>query len=526
MKQSDSDAKFPVQKYLYGPEYPPEYYGRGDEISLVDMFRVVIQRKFVIIVTSIVCVALATLYASTQPVIYKTEVQLLPPSQSDIEALNTNGLIEFKREEIFSDVITAIASKQTQKKAFDNFIKLPPEVDAESTFIALSNSLTIHLPEQDDKTKKISYSEPVRVFIEGNSPEHISQFANAAIAQGISESLDDIERLLVEAKEKRIVQKINTLREKALSERLAEISRLEEADELRRASILEEINALRRQAIMAREAEIARIEEKDRTSKKEIENQIAALRASASKKRLDRIQELTEAAEIAKAAGVFERVSGTQLGQTGLKNAPAVYAEINTQPQKSPLYLMGEKALRAEIAVLKSRQSDDPFIPGLRALEDKLENLKYNEKLAALKKRTNDDPFISGLPALLDELKQLDVNEKVEGLKARKSDDPYIPEIVSLQTSLSQLNHFDIDNISPLTVDQKAVSPTHPIKPKAPVIITLGLVLGGMLGVFAAFFAHFVSKLRDTDNESALKENIPMPPSLEETKSKPRVVGA
>ncbi|MCY1310285.1 hypothetical protein D9M70_604610 [compost metagenome] len=35
------------------------------------------------------------------------------------------------------------------------------------------------------------------------------------------------------------------------------------------------------------------------------------------------------------------------------------------------MYMRGSKALRAEIKSLEARKSDDPFIPGLRSLEEK-----------------------------------------------------------------------------------------------------------------------------------------------------------
>nr|WP_306275815.1 GNVR domain-containing protein [Pseudomonas oleovorans] len=48
----------------------------------------------------------------------------------------------------------------------------------------------------------------------------------------------------------------------------------------------------------------------------------------------------------------------------------------------------------------------------------------------------------------------------------------------SIQPNLEQLNL--------VRIDQPAIKPLKPIKPKKMLIVAIGLVLGGMLGVFVA----------------------------------------
>lgn len=88
------------------------------------------------------------------------------------------------------------------------------------------------------------------------------------------------------------------------------------------------------------------------------------------------------------------------------------------------MYMRGAKAIRAELAVLQSRKNDDPFIAGLRDFEN-----------------------------------QLDFLSKV---------------------SVSPIN------VAVFTLDNAAEAPDTPIKPKKTLIMALGIVLGGMLGVFIA----------------------------------------
>lgn len=99
---------------------------------------------------------------------------------------------------------------------------------------------------------------------------------------------------------------------------------------------------------------------------------------------------------------------------------------IGAQP---PLYMMGERALREEIKQLQSRSEQD------------------------------EDVFISGLPELLWKIKSVeeaDINWK--------------------QIQFAQ-------------IDQDAIVPLSPVKPKKALILVLGAAAGGMLGVVFALLA-------------------------------------
>ncbi|MGW8461575.1 LPS O-antigen chain length determinant protein WzzB [Pseudomonas sp. CLCA07] len=102
------------------------------------------------------------------------------------------------------------------------------------------------------------------------------------------------------------------------------------------------------------------------------------------------------------------------------------------------MYMRGAKAIRAELAVLQSRTNDDPFIAGLRDFEN-----------------------------------QLDFLSKV---------------------SVSPTN------VAVFTLDNTAEAPDTPIKPKKALILALGVVLGGMLGVFIALIRSMSAKRRQQVN--------------------------
>ncbi len=109
---------------------------------------------------------------------------------------------------------------------------------------------------------------------------------------------------------------------------------------------------------------------------------------------------------------------------------------------------------------------------------------------------SNDElsEFIDGSLTYMRGAKAIEAEMKV--LEARESDDPFIPELRSSQEQLSFLKKIDVspENVSVFTLDSAAEVPDTPIKPKKPLIVALGLVLGGMLGVFVALIRVLVRR--------------------------------
>lgn len=86
------------------------------------------------------------------------------------------------------------------------------------------------------------------------------------------------------------------------------------------------------------------------------------------------------------------------------------------------------------------------------------------------------------------------IEAELAALEARQSDDPFIPELRTLQKQLSFLRTIDIkpDNVAVFTLDSPAALPQTPIKPKKTLILASGLILGGMLGLFAALLRNML----------------------------------
>ena len=163
------------------------------------------------------------------------------------------------------------------------------------------------------------------------------------------------------------------------------------------------------------------------TRKKSILGHIAVLRESARKLREDRIARLSEALKVADKVGLqAPQVKASRTSSDG---------ELEQFVDGNLMYMRGAKAIRAELDVLQNRKNDDPFIVGLRELENQLDFL------------------------------------------AKVSVSP--------------------DGVAVFTLDSAAEVAETPVKPKKALILALGLVLGGMLGVFIALIRSMLAKRRE-----------------------------
>jgi chain length determinant protein (polysaccharide antigen chain regulator) len=175
---------------------------------------------------------------------------------------------------------------------------------------------------------------------------------------------------------------------------------------------------------------VAGVEAKITNLKKEIENQLQVLRAIAGQRRLDRVVLLEEQIAIARAAKIFDR----QL--SGYATVESQGVEVAEDTLQRPMYMRGVKELTAEREALEKRKNDEPFIAGLR---DKQE--------------------------LLDQLTASLQQFQAAGAIARA-----------------------------VSVDQPAIEDRRPVKPRRMLVLALGVVLGGCIGVFAAFAVNFVQE--------------------------------
>jgi chain length determinant protein (polysaccharide antigen chain regulator) len=154
---------------------------------------------------------------------------------------------------------------------------------------------------------------------------------------------------------------------------------------------------------------------------------IDILRESSYKVRQDTITKVREALVVAKSSGLENTVVFSGSGSDKLVGSMF----------QDDAYMRGSKALEAQLKNLESRQSDDPFIPGLRTLQEEA-----------------------------DFYKQL-VSEKFE---------------------FAVYRHDGVQDL-----------PVSPIKPKKSLIILVGLIIGGLLACAFVLLQYFIRKGRATD---------------------------
>lgn len=102
-----------------------------------------------------------------------------------------------------------------------------------------------------------------------------------------------------------------------------------------------------------------------------LQTRIDALKSSAYRERADRIAQLKEALVVAKSIGLEKPPVISQ----------SLTDEVSAAMGGSLTYMRGSKALEAEIANLEARSSDEPFIRGLRPLQEEVvfyRNLKID----------------------------------------------------------------------------------------------------------------------------------------------------
>lgn len=346
------------------------YTGEESEISLIDLWRIIAARKHIVLLSVLAAIALATVYLFVTEPVYRAEANLLPPQQQDIQALmiNYHGKGNLKIEGYTPDLV------------YQEFLKNIKSKGLRREYFD-TNDLAAHYLSDNPRSE----ADIDRVF---------DKRFNANMR--VQENKKDVSLVIASFSD--------------ADPELAARWLNEFIDYANRRTVRQLINGVNA-AIHA---------ERDR-----VRYQLESKLKLAAQRRQDRILSLREALRIARALGIE---SAGSLPVTSKKDRAAI--EVNTA--QSPLYMRGVKALEAEIAVLDSRKSDEPFIPGVRDLQEKL-------------------AFLEGI-------------------------------------SIEQ------GKVSAVTIDAAGRAPYGAEKPNKKLVMTLAVVFGFLGGIFLVFIAGFLSK--------------------------------
>ncbi len=405
----------------------PQQPNATDEIDLVELFRALWRQKLFIIGVTLIVMVIAAAYAFLATPYYETRTYLRPVPQSNLDQLNETGIYKLTPEEAINRVAGGLSSYDNRLDFFLNnqelFQNIPKRGDSlEQTFAAFNETAFEMLHPDPKKTDNRS------AFV-GLKLTYPKGMDGASVVNGFVSYVVELER-------KEIADDLESL----INNRLSSLDMKMEAQ---RASY----NA-------SKEAAIAGLLEESALNRARLQDELAALREELKTRRNNRIQKLSEAIEIAESLGIRTPTTPSAMTQSTRSGTQVIRTEVTNQ--EIPLYFMGTEALTAERDALASRESDDFIEPRIAEIQSELTMLENNREVEILQERDQEDLYLTDLAELREEAARL------KGIK------------------------LDTERLRLVRLDQLALQSLNPVKPKKAMIIALGLVLGGMLGVFIA----------------------------------------
>ncbi|UIP31290.1 Wzz/FepE/Etk N-terminal domain-containing protein [Stutzerimonas kunmingensis] len=413
---------------------PPQVLASAtpDEIDLIQLFRSLWKQKLLIGAITGVCALIGLLYAMLAPSYYTVQSVLRPAAIKDLDELNHLGIYKLSPKQALAQVGAALDSYDNRLGFFrDNqqlFADLAqPGRSLEQTFESF-NDEAFKLLQPDPK--KAEGTTPF-VGIQLTYPENIN---GVEVVNGfVQYSLNNVRQQIAADLETLIGNRLNQLETR--------------------------MDAARTNYEASKEIKIAKLSEADALKRAQLNDELAALRQQLKTRRDNRINQLNEAIRIATSLGITKPTTPSSLGAAQITSQGSVIrTEVNNQ--QIPLYFMGSEALEAERKALLVRRSDDFTEPRIAEIARELKLLEHNRQIEALNSRENEDLFLKDLAGWREEAARL------------------------------RAMQLDTDSLKLVSIDQSAVEPSRPIKPRKALIVALALVLGGMLGLFIALMRN------------------------------------
>lgn len=341
-----------------------------DEISFVELVLILWQHRWIAIGSGLSVVLLAVIYLVVANPVYRSEASVLPPLEEDIAELNAAQRLGLLGYD--------------RERVFSEFL-----INARST------------------------EQRRRFFKEKGLLPHFADDLDDVVEEEVFEEKFD-EKLKIENSKKEVDSFIIISFECHDANETAAIVNefIEFAADQTRLSLLANVNS-------DIQAEI-----------QDLSAKIAGKRVLAEQSRADNIARLREALVIAQKLDIKKPLNYNREYVVGVAENDRV--SINTA--ETPLYTRGTIALEAEIESIKNRGNNDPFINGLRGLQESVTRLKEIE--------------------------------------------------------------IDPGKIRPIRVVQPAVVPYEKEEPKTFLILTVSVFIGGFTGLFAAFVWTFLGDVR------------------------------
>jgi len=205
-----------------------------DEINLLDLWRVLWQRKMIVLGTALAAAIMAVAYALLATSVYKAEAFLLPPSAQNVQGLNVQGLNVqgYTPEQVYDLFIRNLQSRALRRHYFDAH-KLADALAPDREQDANINRIF-----EEDFNKMLSVSRDkknkarVDVSYQGSDAKLAAQWVNDMVAEANTATVrtlaGDVASKLENSK-RELREKIAVSRQFAEQRRMDRIAELEEA---------------------------------------------------------------------------------------------------------------------------------------------------------------------------------------------------------------------------------------------------------------------------------------------------------
>ncbi|MDQ7059364.1 MAG: Wzz/FepE/Etk N-terminal domain-containing protein [Ghiorsea sp.] len=212
------------------------------EISLLDLWNIIVAQRRLLLVVWVICVLLAIAYVMFTKPVYQATAYLLPPTQKDVQALNIQALysnsnsrsfqVSYTPEQVYQLLLQTLRSRASRQKFYDanHITDQLNDGDKKDDMVfekLFHQKLQVLQDVKDKENKKF-----VEVSFEGESAALSTAWVNAFIAQSARQTRD-ILISDVSAKAKGLIQslqaKIDSKLTMAKQRRLDRIAKLKEA---------------------------------------------------------------------------------------------------------------------------------------------------------------------------------------------------------------------------------------------------------------------------------------------------------
>ncbi len=362
-----------LQTITYVPQYAQPF--EDDTIDLYELWITLWSKRWLVIGVTAVAALGSVVYALLQPPVYKAEALLLPPKAKNVKSVN----LTLNEADSSGKAETQLRRESgiTVSQAFVTFKKNLSSRSLQKKFIDEHSLMDVLAPDRTPETRDIeileSFAEMIKIGDKGGFSVSVESTDPEFAAKLVNDYVSFFDLATV------------------------------------RGMVSDAKNNIEEQIL-------------------DIEYSIASKRGMAKQRREDQVVRYQEAYKIAFSLGIKKRVDATNIIQNTQMN-------VDIATASTPLYYLGIEALSAEIEILQNRKSDDPFISGLRDLQEQHTLLRS---------------FI--------------IYEK---------------------------------GMHSVSIDQAAYPPKNRIKPNRRLIVSLGTVVGLFLGIFLVFFVSFIQNQKE-----------------------------